>query len=100
MPKAVFSPYHMVLTLLYLVRVRARARVRVLNGSKVDVINKCSLLPYVRGLGPILGSGFGLELGFGLGLGENSNVSDPGIELGDGICDIREGTARPTLPKR
>ena len=36
-----------------------------------------------------------LELGLGLGLGlgllrENFNVSDPGIELSDGVCDFEK----------
>ena len=52
------------------------------------------------GLGFGLGLGLGLALGLGVGVGENFNVSDPGIELGDGVCDLREGTARPTRPKR
>ena len=35
----------------------------------------------------ILGLGSGLGSRLVSGLGEISNVSDPGIELGDGVCD-------------
>ena len=34
--------------------------------------------------------GPGLGLGLALGLRENFNVADPGIELGDGVCDFEE----------
>ena len=44
--------------------------------------------PRAGGVG--LRRGLRLRLAIGLGLGENFNVSDPGIELDDGVCDFEK----------
>ena len=51
-----------------------------------DDVGYCRMRSRCRGMPRHAGLAFGL----GLGLGENFNVSDPGIVLGDGVCDLEK----------